>query len=141
MAPRGAHPLETLPEGGYPSVPHLPLPTGESLKAGRMHGIRRRDPHAHHGKDPVVPWLLAYLAVANLVSFAMFGADKTKARSGQRRTSERALLTSAAVSGTVGAWIGMRVFRHKTAKCSFQVKMMAVTALDIVVLVAVLALR
>ena len=88
-----------------------------------------------------MPWLLVYLAVANLVSFAMFRADKQKARSGQRRISERALLTSAAVSGTIGAWTGMRIFRHKTAKRSFQTKMIAVTALDIAVLVAVLALR
>lgn len=86
-------------------------------------------------------WLLGYLAVANLVSFFMFSADKQRARSGQHRISEGALLTSAAVSGTIGAWTGMRVFRHKTAKRSFRMKMIAVTALDIAVLIAVLTLR
>lgn len=85
--------------------------------------------------------LIAYLVVANLVSFAMVGIDKQQARAGQRRISERALLTSAAVSGTVGAWVGMSVFRHKTAKRSFQVSMVAVTALDVAVVVAVLVLR
>ncbi len=89
-----------------------------------------------------MPWLLAYLVAANLVSFAMFGLDKQRARAGARRISERALLLSAAVSGTVGAWAGMTVFRHKTAKRSFQMKMVAVTALDVaVVAVAVWALR
>ena len=87
-------------------------------------------------------WLLAYLVVANLVSFAMFGVDKQRARAGQRRISERALLLSAVVSGTIGAWVGMSVFRHKTAKRSFQMKMVAVTAVDVaVVAVAVWALR
>lgn len=80
-------------------------------------------------------FLLAYLVVANLVSFAMFGIDKQRAREGQRRISERALLTSAVVSGTIGAWVGMSVFRHKTAKRSFQVKMVAMTAVDAAVVV------
>jgi uncharacterized membrane protein YsdA (DUF1294 family) len=82
-----------------------------------------------------VLWLLAYLVVANLVSFAMFGIDKQRAREGQRRISERALLTSAVVSGTIGAWVGMSVFRHKTAKRTFQVKMVAMTAVDAAVVV------
>ena len=87
-------------------------------------------------------WLLAYLVVANLVSFAMFGVDKQRARAGQRRISERALLLSAVVSGTIGAWVGMSVFRHKTAKRSFQMTMVAMTALDAaVVIIALLTTR
>ncbi len=88
-----------------------------------------------------MPWLLAYLVVANVVSFALFGIDKQRARAGQRRISERALLLSAAVSGTVGAWVAMSAFRHKTAKRSFQVKMAAVTAVDIAVVAALLVTR
>jgi uncharacterized membrane protein YsdA (DUF1294 family) len=86
-----------------------------------------------------VLWLLAYLVVANVVSFAMFGIDKQRARAGQRRISERALLVSAVVSGTIGAWVGMSVFRHKTAKRSFQTRMVAMSAVDAAVVV--LALR
>ena len=85
-----------------------------------------------------MPWLLAYLVVANLVSFAMFGVDKQRARAGQRRISERALLLSAVVSGTIGAWVGMSVFRHKTAKRSFQIKMVAATAADVAIVVLAL---
>jgi uncharacterized membrane protein YsdA (DUF1294 family) len=85
-----------------------------------------------------MPWFLVYLVIANVISFAMFGIDKQRARAGQRRISERALLLSAAVSGTVGAWVAMSVFRHKTAKGSFQAKMAAVTAVDIAVVVAAL---
>ena len=87
-------------------------------------------------------WLLAYLVVANVVSFAMFGIDKQRARAGQRRISERALLVSAVVSGTIGAWVGMSVFRHKTAKRSFQTRMVAMSAVDAaVVVLALLAMR
>jgi uncharacterized membrane protein YsdA (DUF1294 family) len=87
-------------------------------------------------------WLAVYLVMANLVSFAMFGVDKRRARAGQRRISERALLVSALVSGTVGAWVGMSAFRHKTAKRSFRVRMVAVTAVDVaLVVVALLTTR
>jgi uncharacterized membrane protein YsdA (DUF1294 family) len=89
-----------------------------------------------------VLWLLVYLVAANIISFAMFGIDKQRAREGRRRISERALLTSALVSGTIGAWVGMSTFRHKTAKRSFQMKMVAVTAVDAaVVAIALLATR
>jgi uncharacterized membrane protein YsdA (DUF1294 family) len=89
-----------------------------------------------------VLWLLAYVVVANVVSFAMFGIDKQRARAGQRRISERALLVSAVVSGTIGAWVGMSVFRHKTAKRSFQTRMVAMSAVDAaVVVLALLAMR
>ncbi len=87
-------------------------------------------------------WLGAYLVVANLVSFTMFGIDKQRARGGRQRISERTLLVSAAISGTVGAWAGMSAFRHKTAKHSFRRRMVAVTALDVtVVVLALLAVR
>ncbi len=85
--------------------------------------------------------LVGYLVVANLVSFALFGVDKSRARRGRRRVPERTLLMSAAVSGTVGAWTGMRTFRHKTVKRSFRRAMLGVTALDVTAAVGLLLLR
>lgn len=86
--------------------------------------------------------LLAYLLVANLVSFALFGWDKSQARRGGQRISERVLVGSAVLSGTIGAWLGMSVFRHKTAKRSFQAKMLAAVLADLAVaVVAVMLLR
>ena len=58
--------------------------------------------------------VLVYLAVVNLISFAAFGWDKQKARWGGRRIPEKTLLSLAVFGGSVGAWIGMKVFRHKT---------------------------
>jgi uncharacterized membrane protein YsdA (DUF1294 family) len=60
--------------------------------------------------------------------------------SGAWRISESTLLLSALVSGTVGAWAGVYGFRHKTRKPSFLVKLVLVSAVDAVVLVAYLAL-
>jgi uncharacterized membrane protein YsdA (DUF1294 family) len=70
-----------------------------------------------------------------VVSFAMFGIDKAKAGTGSWRISEAALVGSAALTGTVGGWLGMRVFRHKTSKTSFKAKMVVATVVDAVVVV------
>ncbi|NLX47415.1 MAG: DUF1294 domain-containing protein [Euryarchaeota archaeon] len=60
-----------------------------------------------------------YVAV-NLVALIMYGYDKMKARKGERRISEKALL-SIALLGPFGAMAGMRWFRHKTRKLKFKV--------------------
>lgn len=58
--------------------------------------------------------LLIYLAVVNALAFILYGADKYSAVKGGWRISERNLLLIAAVGGSVGAYIAMRLFRHKT---------------------------
>nr|AYQ75401.1 DUF1294 domain-containing protein [Cohnella candidum] len=45
--------------------------------------------------------------------------DKSKARRGSRRIRERTLLLTAAVGGSLGAWIAMRTRRHKTKNAAF----------------------
>ena len=63
--------------------------------------------------------LYIYLAAANIVSFVMFGIDKSRAKRRAWRISEAALLISAAVGGSVGAIAGMIIFRHKTKHMKF----------------------
>ena len=49
-----------------------------------------------------------------MVAFALMGADKKRAKRGAWRISERTLFLSALLGGSIGANLGMRVFRHKT---------------------------
>lgn len=63
--------------------------------------------------------LFFYLAVINVLAFLMYGADKFKAAHGQYRISEAALIGVAFIGGSLGAWLGMRLFRHKTRKPKF----------------------
>ena len=62
------------------------------------------------------PWelLAGYLVLVNLWAFALMWFDKRRAGTGGRRIRERTLFLSALLGGSLGAVLGMRLFRHKT---------------------------
>ena len=64
--------------------------------------------------QPVITYLLWYLAAVNLVTFTVYGVDKAKARRGVWRVPEKTLFLLPLLGGSVGALLGMLVFRHKT---------------------------
>ena len=58
--------------------------------------------------------LLVWLAVINLLTFIVYGADKRRARKGKWRVPEKMLFLLPLLGGSIGALLGMRVFHHKT---------------------------
>lgn len=64
-------------------------------------------------------YLIIYLIVVNLAAFAMYGIDKQKAIRRQWRISEAMLISIAVLGGGIGAFLGMRIFRHKTRHMKF----------------------
>ena len=58
--------------------------------------------------------LLVWLAVINLLTFVVYGADKRRARKGKWRVPEKTLFLLPLLGGSIGALLGMRVFHHKT---------------------------
>ena len=62
---------------------------------------------------------LGLFALVNLWTFLLFGLDKIRARAGSGRVSEGALLIWAFFGGSVGAYAGRALFRHKTRKQPF----------------------
>ena len=58
--------------------------------------------------------LLVWLAVINLLTFIVYGADKRRARNGKWRVPEKTLFLLPLLGGSIGALLGMRVFHHKT---------------------------
>ncbi len=64
--------------------------------------------------QPVITYLLWYLAAVNLVTFTVYGVDKAKARRGAWRVPEKTLFLLPLLGGSVGALLGMLVSRHKT---------------------------
>lgn len=68
----------------------------------------------------VIRLLLVYLALSNLLSLSLFGIDKWKAKHTKWRISEKTLLLVAAIGGSIGAWIGMKLWHHKTQHKKFK---------------------
>ena len=64
--------------------------------------------------------LAIYLSVVNLITFFVYGLDKWKAKHDKWRIPEHTLLMLAAVGGSMGAWSGMYIWRHKTKHWKFR---------------------
>ena len=65
--------------------------------------------------------IIIYLAFTNIIAFSMFFVDKNKAQKRQWRIPEKTLLLIAAIGGSLGAWAGMNLFRHKTQHKKFTI--------------------
>ena len=57
----------------------------------------------------------------NLLAFVLYGIDKLKAKKGAWRIPEATLLLVAFLGGSLGAFLGMEVFRHKTKHAKFKI--------------------
>ncbi len=77
---------------------------------------------------------IIYVIVVNVTAFLMYGIDKWNARKGIRRISEKTLLGIAAVGGSVGAYVAMQSFRHKTKKPKFYLGVPFIFAVQIGIL-------
>ena len=64
--------------------------------------------------------VLIYLAVINVVTFFVYGIDKWKAKKSKWRVPEATLLMMAILGGSIGAWLGMKVWHHKTLHKKFR---------------------
>lgn len=71
------------------------------------------------------------LIFINSFAFLIYGIDKWLAISQKRRVPEKLLLSAALIGGSLGAVLGMIVFRHKVSKTSFLVKFLFVVGIQI----------
>ena len=83
-------------------------------------------------------YALIYLAAVNAVTFFMYGIDKWKAKKARRRISEATLLGLAVIGGSIGAWLGIRVWHHKTLHKKFKYGVPLILLLQIAALTALL---
>ena len=65
---------------------------------------------------------VAWLAVFNAVTLFAFGVDKWRSGRSGNRIAEMTLVLLGALGGWPGGLLGMILFRHKTAKWTFQLK-------------------
>lgn len=76
-------------------------------------------------------YLYSYLIGISITSFLLFAFDKAIAGSKMTRVSERQLLITALIGGTVGALLGIVIFRHKNRKRSFLFRFLLVIVFQI----------
>ena len=76
-------------------------------------------------------YLAYYLLAINAVTFIVYGIDKYKAKKAQWRISEATLLLLAVLGGSIGAWMGMKVWRHKTMHKKFKYGIPAILLIQI----------
>ena len=76
--------------------------------------------------------LTTYLLVINIITIFYFGWDKMRSQIyNARRVSEKTLWILSLVGGSIGALIGMKFFRHKTKKLSFQAGIAVILVIQI----------
>ena len=80
--------------------------------------------------------LFIYLLVINVATFLTFGIDKWKARNNRWRLREAALLGLAVLGGSIGAWLGMRVWHHKTLHRKFKYGVPLISLVQIAIAIA-----
>ena len=78
--------------------------------------------------------LLYYLIVINVVTFLIYGIDKWRAKKGKWRISEATLLLLAIIGGSIGAWLGMKVWHHKTMHKKFKYGIPAILIIQIILI-------
>lgn len=80
-------------------------------------------------------YLYIYLVIINALTFLFMLVDKIKARKNRWRIPEKTLLGLSAIGGSMGGYIGMQLFRHKTKHPPFSIGIPMMLAVHIVLLV------
>ncbi len=86
--------------------------------------------------EKIILALLFYLAAINIIAFFLYGIDKWKARHDKWRVTEARLLSVALLGGSVGAFLGMKTWRHKTQHPKFRYGLPLILFLHLVLAVA-----
>jgi uncharacterized membrane protein YsdA (DUF1294 family) len=64
---------------------------------------------------------ILYLILINVATFLLYGIDKGRARKDQWRIPESRLILFAVLGGSIGAFLGMHIWHHKTKHLKFTV--------------------
>lgn len=76
-------------------------------------------------------FIIAYLVLVNAAALVLMLADKQKARHGAWRIPEATLMGIALIGGSIGAILGMHLFRHKTRHLKFTLGLPLILAVQV----------
>lgn len=81
-----------------------------------------------HGGKMKLLWI--YLLVMNVFGLLLMGMDKQRAKKKLWRIPEKHLFLCSLLGGSIGTWVGMYLFRHKTKHWYFVVGMPLICVLQ-----------
>ena len=76
--------------------------------------------------------IFLYLLIINAAGFLLMLIDKWKAKKNLWRIPEKTLLGVALIGGSIGAYVGMQLFRHKTKHLKFSAGIPVIIALQLI---------
>lgn len=79
--------------------------------------------------------LTFYILCINVVTLIVYGIDKYKAKKAKWRISEATLLLLAILGGSIVAWIGMKIWHHKTMHKKFKYGVPAILLIQIAAMI------
>jgi uncharacterized membrane protein YsdA (DUF1294 family) len=80
-------------------------------------------------------WIAGLYAIASLVCFIAYAADKSAARAGRWRTSEATLLMLGLACGWPGGVLAQQCLRHKSVKATFRTRFWITVGCNVAVFV------
>ena len=80
---------------------------------------------------------LFYLALMNIIAFFLYGLDKWKSRHAKWRITEARLITFALLGGSLGAFLGMKIWHHKTRHAKFRYGLPLILFLHLAIAIAI----
>lgn len=78
--------------------------------------------------------IIIILAIINVVGFILVALDKQKARKKLWRIPEKTFFLIALVGGSIGIYVSMLLFRHKTKHWYFMIGIPAIFAAELIIL-------
>jgi uncharacterized membrane protein YsdA (DUF1294 family) len=85
------------------------------------------------------PAFVIWLVAISIITFLMYGYDKSQAQRDGWRVPENVLHGLALAGGFLGGWLGRAVFHHKTRKPIFTVVLAISTVIYLVLAILLLA--
>ena len=82
-------------------------------------------------------YFLIYILIINLLGFILMKVDKYYAMNQKYRISEKTFFIISAMLGSLGVYIGMYTFRHKTKHINFTVMVPVLFILNIITVYAI----
>lgn len=79
--------------------------------------------------------ITTYLLIINLVGFLLMFIDKRRAINHKWRISESTLILVSLIGGSVGSYISMQLFRHKTKHLKFTLGIPIIILLQVYIVI------